>query len=75
MAKNAKTTNEESIETSTVETTQESTDAAESPAAEKKQKAKEKEVDDGLVPMKKGGETLRVHPSTVHAHKAAGWEH
>lgn len=37
-----------------------------------KQQAKEP-VDDGLVPVSKDGETLRVHPSCVEAHKKTGW--
>ena len=28
---------------------------------------------DGLVRVKKDGKTLHVHPSTVQAHKEAGW--
>lgn len=30
--------------------------------------------DDGLVEMAKAGETLRVNPATVDAHKKAGWK-
>lgn len=30
-------------------------------------------ADDGLTAMLKGGEELRVHPSCVKAHQAAGW--
>jgi hypothetical protein len=29
--------------------------------------------DDGLVAMTKNGDVLHVHPSTVDAHKRAGW--
>jgi hypothetical protein len=29
--------------------------------------------DDGLVAMTKNGDVLHVHPSTVAAHKRAGW--
>jgi hypothetical protein len=29
--------------------------------------------DDGLVAMTKNGDTLRVNPNTVDAHKRAGW--
>lgn len=29
--------------------------------------------DDGLVAMRKDGETLRVHPSCVVAHQRKGW--
>lgn len=31
-------------------------------------------VDDGLVPMEKAGESMRVHPTCVKAHIAAGWK-
>ncbi len=30
--------------------------------------------DDHLVVLTKGGETLRVHPTTVAAHIRAGWQ-
>ncbi len=30
-------------------------------------------ADEHLIAMRKGGETLDVHPSCVDAHKAAGW--
>ena len=30
-------------------------------------------VDDGLVEVRKGGETLRVHPTCLRAHHDAGW--
>lgn len=30
---------------------------------------------EGLVKMRKGEETLHVHPTTVKAHQAAGWSH
>ena len=29
---------------------------------------------EGLVKMSKSGESLHVHPTTVKAHKEAGWE-
>lgn len=32
------------------------------------------QVEDGLVEMSKAGETLRVHPSCVKSHQAAGWK-
>jgi hypothetical protein len=38
-----------------------------------KAKAASEDKDDGLVEMTKDGETLRVHPSCVEAHKSAGW--
>jgi hypothetical protein len=31
-------------------------------------------VDDGLIEVTKGDETLRVHPSCVKAHLSAGWK-
>lgn len=31
-------------------------------------------VDDGLVAVKKNGETLRVHPSCVKDHIKVGWK-
>lgn len=31
------------------------------------------ETDDGLVAMTKNGDTLRINPVTVEAHKRAGW--
>lgn len=30
-------------------------------------------ADDGLVEVRKGSETLRVHPTCVKAHAEAGW--
>ncbi|QEL18723.1 hypothetical protein [Limnoglobus roseus] len=33
------------------------------------------ESTEGLVKMHKNGEHLHVHPTTVEAHKAAGWQH
>ena len=30
-------------------------------------------VDDGLIEVRKGNESLRIHPSTVNAHADAGW--
>lgn len=35
---------------------------------------KESAKDDGLVEMRKGRETLRVHPDCVDAHREVGWE-
>ena len=32
------------------------------------------DADDGLVAVHKDGETLRVHPTCVKAHHAAGWK-
>jgi len=32
-----------------------------------------KNTDDGLVAMRKGGESLRVHPTCVADHKSLGW--
>lgn len=29
--------------------------------------------DDGLIAMTKNGDELRVHPSCIKAHQAAGW--
>ena len=34
----------------------------------------ETESADGLVKMLKGGDHLRVHPTTVAAHEDAGWQ-
>lgn len=42
-------------------------------AAAKKAAAPAKADTSHLVEMTKGGETLSVHPSTVAAHRAAGW--
>lgn len=36
-------------------------------------KSAKAEPDIDLVPMRKGGEEIDVHPSCVGAHKAAGW--
>ena len=33
------------------------------------------ESTEGLVQMHKDGEQLHVHPTTVEAHKQAGWKH
>lgn len=33
------------------------------------------EATEGLVKMHKDGEHLHVHPTTVDAHKSAGWKH
>lgn len=44
--------------------------------AETKAKAKEEAAsNEGLVKMHKDGTDLHVHPTTVEAHKAAGWNH
>jgi len=29
---------------------------------------------DGLVPMTKNGETIRVHPTCINGHELAGWK-
>lgn len=50
--------------------------------SKKTTKAEDAEVDtiaaaeptEGLVRMRKGGEHLHVHPTTVAAHQDAGWE-
>lgn len=41
--------------------------------AEAKKKAAEKDPHEGLVKVKKEGTVLHVHPSTLAAHKEAGW--
>lgn len=33
------------------------------------------DLGEGLVKMRKGNETLDVHPTTVKAHLSAGWTH
>ncbi|WP_020472372.1 hypothetical protein [Zavarzinella formosa] len=44
--------------------------------AEAEAKAAEEEAStEGLVKMSKDGEHLHVHPTTVEAHKTAGWKH
>jgi hypothetical protein len=45
--------------------------------ATKKQEPAQKpdaQEDDGLVAMAKDGEVLRVHPTCVKSHQAAGWK-
>jgi hypothetical protein len=36
--------------------------------------SKDEPVADGLVEVTKNGQTLRVHPSCLKAHHAAGWK-
>lgn len=42
--------------------------------AEEEETAEEVASTEGLIKMKKQGEHLHVHPSTIKAHKDAGWE-
>lgn len=69
MAKNDKKAPETTeADTAKTQNTAPAEDAA-APAAEEAGASTE-----GLVEMTKGGERLHVHPTTVKAHEAAGWE-
>lgn len=61
----SKTASKAASKTAAPKTEQPNTEPAQAPA----QAAK----DDGLVPMTKGGQTLRVHPSCVADHQRCGW--
>ena len=47
---------------------------AEEAEFQKAEHEREKADRDGLVEMNKGDEVVRVHPSTVKSHQAAGWK-
>jgi hypothetical protein len=70
MAKN----NEKSPEPEKVQADTDIQAAAEVETAPAKADAKKAKSTEGLVKMHKDGTHLHVHPSTVDAHKSAGWK-